>query len=434
MKDKAGKAKKRIGAAVLAIALALSMVAGAAVTEPAYAFSGSSPFISGSYSHNARFKGDVIVDGVDVSWWQHNNSNWESAKAAGVDFSIMRASYTGVGSKFKLANDSRFAAHYANAKAAGIMTGVYHFSQAKTVKEAKKEADFVIARLRALGIGPDDLDLPVYMDYEFNSRLTSRNLSRKTGTAAAIAFCKKIRNAGYQPGIYASLTFINNYIDRSQLPSDIDIWCAQYYSSCSFGGNYSKWQYTSSGKIDGLHPWTGIGKGSIDCNFWYLDTKAKISPTVKVSIAKKTYKYTGNPVKPAVTVKNGSTKLKKGVHYKLGYINNVRAGTGYVYIRGLGKYKGYKLVPFTIKGTTKYKKGNFYTVQTDLNIRSGPGTQYDKVDRSKLSKTMQKKTYSVKKAVLKPGERVKCKKVQGDWMKIAGGWICIRIGNEIYIK
>ncbi len=437
MNKQIGKAKKRIAAAALAMALCLSMVAGAAVSEPAYAFSGYSPFIGNSYSHNARFTNDVVVNGVDVSWWQHNNSDWISAKAAGVDFSIMRASYTGIGSKFKLAEDTRFASHYAKAKSAGIMTGVYHFSQAKTVKEAKKEANYVIARLKALGIGPEDLDLPVYMDYEFNSRLTSRNLSRKTGTAAAKAFCKKIRDAGYQPGIYASLTFFNRFIDMSQIPSDVDIWCAQYYSSCSYGGSYSKWQYTSSGKINGLHSWVGVGKGSIDCNFWYLNPKSEISPRVKVSGVDSSYKYTGSPIEPSVTVKKGSTKLKKGVDYKIGYINNVRAGTGYVYIRGLGNYKGYKMVPFKIKGATasskKFKKGKYYTVQTELNIRKGPGTQYSQVSRSKLSLSMRKKTFNVKKAVLMPGVKVKCKKVKGDWMKIPGGWICCKYDNELYV-
>lgn len=434
MEDKTGKARKKIGAVALALALCLSLVVGAAVSEPAYAASGVSPFISGTYRHNARFNDDVVVNGVDVSWWQHNNSDWSSAKAAGVDFSIMRASYTGVGSSFRLANDSRFADHYVNAKAAGIMTGVYHFSQAKTVKEAKKEANFVIKRLRALGIGPEDLDLPVYMDYEFNSRLTSRNLSRKTGTAAAIAFCKKIRDAGYQPGIYASLTFLNRYIDCSKLPSDVDIWCAQYYSSCTYGGRYSKWQYTSSGKISGLHPWYGFGSGSIDCNFWYLDKNSRISPTVKITGVKKSYKYTGKAIRPTVKVKKGSTKLKKGRDYKVSYISNVNAGTGYVLVRGLGKYSGYKLVPFKIKGTATYTKGKYYTVQTDLNMRKGPGTGYGKVSRSSLSNTMKNKTYSGSSAVLKPGARVKCLKVQGDWMKISGGWICCRIGNEVYVR
>lgn len=443
MNKQTGKAKKRLASVALALALCLSLVAGMAITEPAYAFTGTSPFTGTRYTHNDRFTGNVVVNGVDVSWWQSNLSNWGSAKAAGVDYAIIRATYTGTGSKFKLANDSRFASHYSKAKAAGVMTGVYHFSQAKTVAEANKEADFVIARLKALGIGPKDLDLPVYMDYEFNSRLTSKNLSKSTGTAAVIAFCKKIRAAGYQPGIYASLTFLRKYVDMSKLPAYVDVWCAQYYSSCTYGGRYSKWQYTSSGKINGLLAWTGLAKGSIDCNYWYLDPKTNINPGVTVSGVKSTYNYTAKPIKPSVTVKRGDKTLKAGRDYKVAYIRNVKAGTAYVYIKGLGSYSGYKLIPFTIKGTNKttstvavakYKKGKSYKIVTELKIRKGPGTNYAQVKRSKLSKSMKKKTFKTKYAVLKPGKKVKCKKVSGDWIKISGGWICCRMGNEVYVK
>ena len=48
---------------------------------------------------------------------------------------------------------------------------------------------------------------------------------------------------------------------------------------------------------------------------------------------------------------------------------------------------------------------------------------------------MKKKTASGNKyAILKPGEKVKCLKVSGDWMKISGGWICCRMEDEVYVK
>jgi hypothetical protein len=39
-----------------------------------------------------------------------------------------------------------------------------------------------------------------------------------------------------------------------------------------------------------------------------------------------------------------------------------------------------------------------------------------------------------KYAVLKPGVKVKCLKVSGNWMKISGGWICCKENDEIYVK
>jgi hypothetical protein len=67
-------------------------------------------------------------------------------------------------------------------------------------------------------------------------------------------------------------------------------------------------------------------------------------------------------------------------------------------------------------------------------MRTGPGTKYAKVKRSRLSKTMKKKTLAGKNAVLKTGVKVKCKKVKGGWIKISGGWICGYLVDEIYVK
>jgi hypothetical protein len=48
---------------------------------------------------------------------------------------------------------------------------------------------------------------------------------------------------------------------------------------------------------------------------------------------------------------------------------------------------------------------------------------------------MKKKTVSGNiNAVLKPGVKVKCLKVSGNWIKISGGWICCGEDGEYYIK
>lgn len=450
MRDQIGKAKGRILTAALSMALCLALVAGAAVTEPAYAFTGGSPFIGNTYTHNAGFTGYVVANGVDVSWWQSDSSNWSSAKAAGVDYAIIRASYTGTGSTFKLANDSRFANHYARAKAAGVMTGVYHFSQAKTVAEAKKEANFVVARLKALGIGPNDLDLPVYMDYEFNSRLTAKSINKTTATNAANAFCNVIRSNGYQPGIYANLTFFRKYLNVNSIGSDVDMWCAQYNSSCGLASRYSKWQYTSSGKINGILNYLGAWKSSVDCNFWYLDPKSELSAKAAVSGGTGTYDYTGAPVQPSVKVKKGSKTLKAGVDYKVSYLNNVKPGKAYVYVRGIGSYSGYKLIPFTIKGgvvnvpatkikALKGKKQSFYirVAKKSKSKVSGYQVKYSRnADMTEsVTKTVGSKYNKVKKTIstnarnryyyvqVRSYKKVSGLKYYSDWSKVKKVWV-----------
>ncbi|MBP3895523.1 MAG: hypothetical protein J6D07_03570, partial [Mogibacterium sp.] len=152
----------------------------------------------------------------------------------------------------------------------------------------------------------------------------------------------------------------------------------------------------------------------------------------------------------------------------------------YAYIKGIGKYGGYALVPLKVTnkttgsaGTnlngkcanyltyaskaksvstggssykkTTFKKGKTYTVDTELNVRKGAGTGYSRVKRSDLSSAAKKVTYSGTYAVLKPGTKVKCLQVSGSWIKVqvkvsgswkelSGGWICTGMDGEAYVK
>ena len=60
--------------------------------------------------------------------------------------------------------------------------------------------------------------------------------------------------------------------------------------------------------------------------------------------------YTGKAIEPAVVVKKGSTTLTKGVDYTVTYENNVKVGTAYVSVKGIGKYTGTQVVAFNIVG------------------------------------------------------------------------------------
>ena len=416
--------------------MTLSLVAGLLpAVDPAYAaseFKYSSPFSKTGYStyyHKGKYSGNLIVNGVDISDWQSKNCRFDDAKKDGVDYCIMRVSYSSYSKKsLSMHIDEKFNAQYTKAKANGVMTGVYVFSQATSTNEAIKEANFAVKRLKALGIGPEDLNLPVYMDYEFAGGALGRmhGLKRTQATNAAVAFCNAIKAAGYQPGIYANTTFFSSYISTKQLASDVDLWCAQYYSRNQSGVDYSKWQYSSSARIDGMLSYTGL-QGRIDADFWYIN--------------------------------------REGVDYTVGGIRNNRVGNGYAYIKGIGDYGGYALIPIKIAKSSSgkssdviscanylkkaskerskyisvtpitYKVGNTYVVQDYLNIRKGAGTNYGRVLRSDLSDSMRAKTAEGNKyAVLKPGVKVKCLKVSGSWMKISGGWICCREGSDIYVK
>ena len=356
--SKSGRIVK-ISVHALVFLLTVSLIAGlAGFEEKSFATtSTSSPFrnTKSSYQHNGRFDGNVIVHGVDVSYFQSTKTDWVAAKKNQCDFAIMRVTYTTYGNG-SLNLDSKFATHFSKAKAAGVMKGVYVFSQAKSETEARKEAQYALNRLKALGIGPKDLELPVYMDYEFAGSSSGRNRGRLYGITKSKAvkcvnaFAEVIRANGYDPGVYANTSFFRNYLGNGvNLASDIDLWCAQYYNRCESPCNYTKWQYSSTARVDGVKFYSTDKEGSTDVDFWYLDRKVNLSPITTI-YGNTNLRYTGKPVKPTFAVYAGDKALKEGTDFIVGGINNVSEGTGaYAYIKGIGKYGGYALVPVTIK-------------------------------------------------------------------------------------
>ena len=60
------------------------------------------------------------------------------------------------------------------------------------------------------------------------------------------------------------------------------------------------------------------------------------------------YTYTGNAIKPAISIKHGSTALKSGTDYVVKYKDNTNVGTATVTITGIGNYSGTAKKTFTI--------------------------------------------------------------------------------------
>ena len=357
MKNKRGKRNLAKTALVFMLALCV-FISGAFVDGEVFAaseFQTSSPFSNADYSsyyHNGRFTNNLIVNGVDISEWQSKNCRFNDAKAAGVDFAIMRVTWTSYGrSALTLHNDDNFYSQYLNAKNNGVMTGVYVFSQAKNATEGAQEANFAISRLKALGIGPKDLELPLYMDYEFAGRSSGKNKGRLYGLTkakaieAVNAFANVVRANGYDPGVYANTNFFKSYLNNGV---GLALWCAQYYSMNQSPSNYNKWQYTSTAHVDGILYYSTNKIGSTDADFWYLNRKANGSPITTI-YGNTNLNYTGNPVRPTLEIYAGSTLLKEGTDYVVGGINNINKGAAaYAYVKGIGKYGGYALVPVTI--------------------------------------------------------------------------------------
>ncbi len=213
-----------------------------------------------NYIHNPKFNGMQVRNGIDVSYYQ-KDIDWNAVKNSGVEFVIIRCGYRGYASG-TIHSDPKFDSYIQGALAAKLKVGVYFFSQAITPAEAVEEASFMMNK-----IGSYNLTLPVVMDYEYagendGGRLYSAGLSPSAATAVCSAFCDTVSSAGYTPMIYANKTMLENHIDGNGLGQKYKIWLAHYTTQTSYAGNYSFWQYTSSGSVNGI-------SGEVDMNFWY---------------------------------------------------------------------------------------------------------------------------------------------------------------------
>lgn len=197
------------------------------------------------------------VIGIDVSYFQYK-INWKKVKASGVKFAIIRCGYRG-STDGELCTDSTFMRNIKGAKAAGIDVGVYFFTTAINAKEGKEEADYCIKQIKKSGV---KVTYPVVIDTEnLPGRASSSRLSKTNRTKAVQAFCKQVKAKGYTPMIYASTSWLNNQLNMSKL-SDYYVWVAQYYKKVTYGGSYKCWQYTSSGKVNGIST-------RVDMDYWY---------------------------------------------------------------------------------------------------------------------------------------------------------------------
>lgn len=224
--------------------------------------------------------------GIDVSSYQRN-INWVEVANSGVDFAMIRAGFRGYGvasdgTSGKLVQDDYYRANMEGAISNGIDVGVYFFTQAINEEEAVEEANFVLNLVRNYKI-----TYPIAIDTEASSHPTGQgradNLTVEQRTNVIKAFCETIRNAGYEPMIYASKSWLRNKLDMSQL-QNYSVWLAHYTGAnqndplakpSDYEDKYIMWQYTSSGTVDGI-------LGNVDMNVGYNTRRARSNKMIQI--------------------------------------------------------------------------------------------------------------------------------------------------------
>lgn len=211
------------------------------------------------------YKDGVLLSeaGIDVS--EHDGEiDWAQVKAAGVDFAMVRAGYRGYG-QGTLNLDNYFLANVSGAYAAGIKVGVYFFSQAITAEEATEEAEYVISSLSSLNV---TLAYPIVFDEEpisDGNEARTDGLSAEQYNANAVAFCKRVEEAGYSAMVYGNQHDLAKFDLDGDLAS-YPVWYAEYgVNRPTADVDLTIWQYSESGSIPGIT--TSDGQVDLDIRF-----------------------------------------------------------------------------------------------------------------------------------------------------------------------
>lgn len=194
---------------------------------------------------------------IDVSGWQ-GDIDWAKAKADGVEGVIIRLGY-GEGNNA----DKKAQRNISECKRLGIPFGIYWYSYADTPALAKEEGTDVVAKLKQFGVNPSDLAYPVYYDlekwtWEGHQPPTDPNVYNNIVNN----WYSALQSAGYKNlGVYSYTSYLQGPLKHADIYAKTT-WVAQYGARMgfdSFPTNSRGWQYTSTGKVDGI-------SGNVDMN------------------------------------------------------------------------------------------------------------------------------------------------------------------------
>lgn len=184
---------------------------------------------------------------IDLS--HHNTvSDWNKI-AKSVGGVILRLGYRSYGGGV-ITTDKKYNEFLAQVKSHNIPYGIYFFPTSINEAEANAEADYILKMVSGL-----NLSFPIYLDSEIADTKThngrSDKLDKETRTRLLKVILDRLKAKGYDCGVYASTSWLNNQLNMSKL-NGYKVWVAQYNTVCTYGGSYNMWQYSSKAQIDGV--------------------------------------------------------------------------------------------------------------------------------------------------------------------------------------
>ena len=201
--------------------------------------------------------------GIDVSRWQGDFDFARAKNNEGVEFAILKAG----GADDGLYKDSKFEANYKKCEECGLPKGAYFFGNARSVSDARKEAEYFLSILKG-----KKYEYPVFYDVE--GKMITAN-DRNTLTQIVKAFCSAVEAAGYWVGIYSSESFFNSEMNDTELTC-YSHWVARWGKTKPApvsGAETQMWQF---GGETNLIRSNKINGQTCDQDYCYVDYPAKI--------------------------------------------------------------------------------------------------------------------------------------------------------------
>lgn len=195
------------------------------------------------------------MKGIDVSYYQ-GNINWKNVYRDGFRFAMIKATQ---GTNIV---DPRFEENIVGAYSSGLACGTYHYFTAYTKEDAIAEAEHFI---RTMEPYKDCIKLWAAIDVENREH---QDVDKELLTNIVIAFCERVKEAGFKPMLYANGNFISYHYNYNRLRC-YPLWYACWYAAEDENDkptrdyDYLIWQH-------GLTQSSGIG-GDVDGDYGYFD-------------------------------------------------------------------------------------------------------------------------------------------------------------------
>lgn len=187
----------------------------------------------------------ILKRGVDISEF-NGEVDIAQLKNSGVEFVLIRC---GFGGDYRHQDDKRYEDNVKKCLQAKMPWGIYLYAYAKNTDMAQEEASHTLRLLQ----GKPVPEYGVWYDVEDQSLPVGKDL-----VAVCKTYCGKIAEAGYQPGIYTFLSWLNQedrlgcYAHDPQL-NQYGLWYAQFYEKITYA--YPQlihiWQYSDHLEIHG---------------------------------------------------------------------------------------------------------------------------------------------------------------------------------------